>query len=165
MSRSYSLPQILLHWIVALLVLAQYLNDGPIGAAWRAVRRGEAVPESALATAHILVGTAILVLVAWRIGLRLTRGAPPPPDEEPLVLRAVAAGTHALLYLLLLALPVSGLLAWFGGVGQAMTVHRLAESLLLPLVGLHVAGALFQRFVLGSHVLERITRPGLVHER
>ena len=94
---------------MALLVLAQYLNDDAIGAAWRAFRRGQEVPGSLLATAHVVVGCAILVLVAWRIALRLTRGAPPPPDDEPLILRAAAAATHVLLYAMLLLLPLSGI--------------------------------------------------------
>ena len=66
---------------------------------------------------------------------------------------------------MLLILPLSGIAAWFGGVGQAMGMHRLMESLLLPLVGLHVCGALYQRFVLGSDVLARMTRPGVAQER
>ena len=165
MPRGFSLSQILLHWIVALLVLAQYMNDGPIGAAWRAFRRGQEIPGSLLATAHVVVGCAILVLVAWRIALRLTRGAPHPPDDEPLILRAAAAATHVLLYAMLLILPLSGIAAWFGGVGQAMGAHRLMESLLLPLAGLHVCGAIYPRFVLGSDVLARMTRPGVAQER
>ena len=165
MERGFSLSQILLHWIVALLVLAQYLNDDAIGAAWRAVRRGSEVPGGVLATAHVVVGCAILVLVAWRIGLRLTRGAPTPPDDEPLLLRAVSATTHLLLYALLLVLPLSGLAAWFGGIGGAIGVHRLMESLLLPLVGLHVCGALYQALVLRSDVVARMIRPGIAQER
>lgn len=165
MQRGFSLSQILLHWIVALLVLAQYLNDDAIGTAWRALRRGEEVPANALATAHVVVGCALLALVAWRIALRFARGVPTPPDDEPLILRAVAAATHFLLYALLLVLPLSGIAAWFGGVEQAIDAHRLMEGLLLPLVGLHVCGALYQRFVLRSYVLARMTRPGLAQER
>lgn len=166
MERGFSLPQILLHWIVALLVLVQYLNDGAIGAAWRALRRGEAeIPGGVLATAHVVVGVVVLVLVAWRIVLRLTHGVPHPPDEEPLIVRAVAAATHVLLYAVLLVLPLSGIAAWFGGAGGAIDVHRLMTSLLLALVGLHVLGALYQRFVLRSDVLARMTRPGLAQER
>jgi cytochrome b561 len=166
MPRGFSLPQILLHWIVAVLVLLQYLNDDAIGAAWRTLRRGaEEVPGGFLVTAHVVVGSAILVFVVWRIGLRLARGVPPPPDDEPLLLRAAAAATHLLLYALLLLLPLSGLAAWFGGFGGAIDLHRLMTTLLLSLVAVHLGGALYQRFVLRSHVLGRIVRPGLAQER
>lgn len=84
MSKGYSLAQISLHWIIALLVLAQFLNDDAIGAAWRAIRRGAAeVPGGVLVTAHVVAGIAILALVLWRLGLRLTRGAPPAPPTSP----------------------------------------------------------------------------------
>lgn len=165
MSKGFSLSQILLHWSVALLVLAQYLNDAEIGTAWRALRRGEPLPDGSLATVHVVVGVAVLALVAWRIVLRVRLGVPPPPADEPLILRAVAAATHFLLYAAVLILPVSGLVAWYGGIASAIEVHRAVQNLLLPLVGLHVAGALYQRFVLGLPVLRRMTVPGAVQER
>ena len=40
MPERYTRAQIVLHWLVALLVLAQYLNNGAIGSAWSAIRRG-----------------------------------------------------------------------------------------------------------------------------
>ena len=42
--KSFSLPQILLHWIVALLVLLQFLNDDAVGRALRALRRDGTPP-------------------------------------------------------------------------------------------------------------------------
>ena len=77
----------------------------------------------------------------------------------------MSATNHLLLYALLLVLPLSGLAAWFGGIGGAIGVHRLMESLLLPLVGLHVCGALYQALVLRSDVVARMIRPGIAHER
>jgi cytochrome b561 len=159
MPSAYSRSQIVLHWIVALLVLAQFLNDGPIKAAWRAIRRGQAeVPGGFLVTAHVLVGIAILALVVWRFVLRRTRGVPPPPPDEPRLLKLAAAGTHGLLYLLLLLLPLSGLASWYGGLALAGEAHELMQNLLLALVFVHVAGSLYQRFVLGSDVLSRMVR-------
>ena len=123
------------------------------------------MPGGLLATAHVLVGIVILVLVGWRVVLRATHGVPHPPDEEPLILRAVAALTHLALHAVLLVLPLSGLAAWYGGIGGAIDVHRLTESLLLAPVVLHVCGAFHQRFVLRSDVLARMRRPGLAQER
>ncbi len=160
MPRGYSLTQIALHWTIAVLVLLQFLNDEAIGTAWRALRRGTEPPADILATAHIYVGVAILALVLWRIVLRLTRGAPPPPASEPRPLQIAAAATHGLLYLLLLALPVSGLVGWYGGVGSAGEVHELMKTVLMLLIFLHIAGALYQRFVLKTDVVTRMIRPG-----
>jgi cytochrome b561 len=158
--KSYSLPQILLHWMVALLVLMQFLNDRAIGAAWRALRRGEAeLPPGLLAYAHIVVGVAILALAAWRIALRLGRGAPRPPGDEPRILQVAAAGTHSLLYLMLLLLPLSGLAAWYGGIGAAADLHETLQSLVIWVIAFHFAGALYQQFVRRSDAVARMLRP------
>ena len=155
--KSFSLPQVLLHWIVALLVLMQFLNDDAVGRALRAMRRDGAAPGF-LAMAHVYVGIAILALALWRIALRLRRGAPPPHAGEPAVLRFAAAATHALLYLLLLALPLSGLAAWYGGIRPAAELHETLKPVLLAVVALHVAGALYQALVLRSGVVTRMVR-------
>lgn len=160
MPSTYSRTQIALHWTVALLVLAQFLNSDAIGSAWRAVRqRAETVPSGPLVTAHVVAGIAILLLAVWRITLRLRRGAPPPPAEEPRALRIVAAATHGSLYLLLLLVPLSGMTAWFGNVGAAGDVHEALKTLLLLAVALHVVGALYQAFVLRSDVMRRMVPP------
>ena len=155
--KSFTLPQILLHWIVALLVLLQFLNEDAIGRALRAMRRDAAAP-GLLASAHVYVGIAILALALWRLALRATRGAPPPPPDEPRILRLTAAATHALLYLLLLALPVTGLLAWYGGLHDAAELHETMKPVLLAVVALHVAGALYQAAVQRSGVVTRMLR-------
>jgi cytochrome b561 len=158
--KTYSLPQILLHWIVALLVLAQILNDDAIARAFRALRRDPDAVPGALAQAHVWIGVAILLLVLWRLVLRLVRGAPPPPADEPAVLRFVAAATHLLLYGILLALTFSGIAAWFGGVRPAAGLHETLKLPLLALVALHVAGAFYQQFVRRSGVFARMLSPG-----
>lgn len=157
MPNGYTLTQVRLHWVVALLVLAQFLNDDAIGGAWRAFRRGSAeVAGGLLVTLHVVVGIAILIFALWRISLRLSNGTPPAPAEEPRALQIVAAATHGLLYLALIALPLTGLAAWFGGIGSAGEVHEIMTNALLALVGLHVLGALYQRFVLKTDVLNRM---------
>lgn len=159
MPLGYSRTQIALHWTIAVLVLAQFLNDDAIGAAWRALRRGTEAAGGALVTAHVVVGIAILALVVWRIALRLNRGAPPPPADEPRPLQIVAAATHGTLYLLLLAVPLTGIAAWFGGIGPAAGLHGMLKTALMLLVVLHIAGALYQRFVLKSDVVTRMLSP------
>ncbi|MEZ5930640.1 MAG: cytochrome b [Alphaproteobacteria bacterium] len=156
---SYSLPQIALHWVVAVVIAAQYLLDDGIGEAWHAVRDGLAPTYGPLVLAHIVGGVLVLALVAWRLGLRLRHGAPPPPEDEHPALQKAAKATHWALYALLIILPVSGLVAWFGGIRDAAEVHEILTNVLLGLVGLHVAAALFHHFVLKSEVMRRMVRP------
>ncbi len=160
MSSGHSRTRIALHWLVAGLVLVQFLDDGAIGSAWRAIRRGaETVPGGLLVTAHIVAGISVLAFALWRIALRFRSGAPPPPSEEPRALRIVAAATHGALYLLLLVVPLSGLAAWYGGVAKAGDIHELLTTLLMWLIFLHIAGALYQHFILRSQVVVRMLRP------
>ena len=154
----YSRAQILLHWIVALLIVPQFLLHDPMKDAWRAFRRGEEIAFHPLVAAHVFAGIAILLLVVWRLTLRARRGAPEPPESEHPALKLVAKATHAGLYLLLVLLTVSGGMAWFGGVEVAGEAHEVMKTLLLALVVLHVAGALFHQFVLKTNLMDRMKR-------
>lgn len=75
---------------------------------------------------------------------------------------ALSIWMHWLIVLLILVQLVdhdwmqAGLVAWFGGVGQAAEVHGLMWNPLLALIGLHVIGALAQQFWFKSDVLKRI---------
>ncbi|MBW6506533.1 MAG: cytochrome b/b6 domain-containing protein [Rhodobacteraceae bacterium] len=156
----YLASQIWLHWLVALLIIPQFLLNESMGQAWRAIERGQEVTPSVLITAHVVAGVAVLALVLWRLVLRLTHGAPPPPASEAPALQMVGKITHGLLYLVLALLTVSGGMAWFGGIKASAGVHEAATSLLLLLVSLHVLGALYHQFVLKTNLLARMKRPG-----
>lgn len=158
--KGYSWLQMALHWIVAVLVAFQFLAHDGIEDSWRAFLRSEMPPAGAavLTYLHIACGILVLALVALRILLRLTRGAPPPPADEPFLLKLVAEAVHASIYLLLLAMPISGAVAWFLGVEIAGDAHELMQTLLLGAIAMHIAGALFQHFILRSQVLMRMLR-------
>ena len=157
----YSTAQVALHWTVVVLVIFQFIANEGMVTSWRALRRGEALPADAalMANLHVTAGILVLVLALARIWLRITRGAPKPPAGEPRVLHILAEATHGLLYLLLLLLPLSGMAAWFAGVPEAGQGHSLLKTVLLFVVIVHVAGALFQHFVRRSDVLMRMLRP------
>jgi cytochrome b561 len=61
-----------------------------------------------LVAIHRPLGILILVLVALRLANRLIRPAPPLPLDMPGILRFAAHASHALLYTLMVALPVVG---------------------------------------------------------
>ncbi len=163
MSRSaqgYSKLQIWLHWIVVLLVLFQFVGNQGMGNAWEALEHGRTAEAADLQWAYLHAGAGVLtlLLVFWRFYLRFTRGSPPLPENEPPALRIAAHGTHLLLYALLVVVPLSGAMAWFGGVEEAADTHEVLKTVLLAVVLLHIAGALYQRFILKSRVLERMIR-------
>src|SRR5690606_18132500 len=93
---NYSATQIVLHWSVAALVLFQFVAHGPMEAAWRAVAQSGTVDDYTLrfANLHAVTGGLIFCLAVWRVALRLTRGAPTLPAEEPAPLRFLANATH-----------------------------------------------------------------------
>ncbi len=160
MLNTYSRAQILLHWVIFVLITAQYLQHEWISEAWDKFEDGLPSDFHPLVAAHVFGGLLILVLVLWRIKIRLTRGAPPVPTEEPAALKLVAHVVHLSLYALMVLLPISGALAWFGGVEAAAETHEVLRAVLLALVALHVLGALYHQFVLKTDLMARMKLSG-----
>jgi len=160
MPTAYSRIQILLHWVIFVLIAAQFLLHEPIAEAWDRIEDGLAFDFHPLIAAHVFGGLLILGFVVWRIVLRLTRGAPDLPAEEPALLKLAAHATHLGLYILMLLMPISGAVAWFGGVKAAAEAHEVMKALILILVALHVVGALYQQFVLRTNIMARMKQSG-----
>ena len=157
-TAGYSRAQVILHWVIAALILFQLLVHEGMETAFDARMDGEGVGGNPLP--HIVVGVTILVLAAIRVGIRLTRGAPPHPQDQPAILGVVANIVHGLIYVLLFAMPLSGAVAWFGGIEGAGDAHGgFLRYALVGLVILHIIGALVQQFVLRSGVLMRMLKP------
>ena len=157
----YSGTQIALHWIIAALIVAQVLLHEGMEVAYRFEQGGPAPTdsESLLATVHIACGIAVFVLALVRVFLRVRRGAPLPPKEEYPALKLAAKATHFAFYAVILLMPFTGALAWFGGVEAAAAVHGIGLPVILGLVSLHIVGALYHHFILKTDVLRRILRP------
>ena len=168
----YSRTAIALHWIVALLIVLSFsigLYMVGLEVSPRMLR---------LYSWHKWVGVTIALLMFVRIGWRLTHPAPALPATMARWERTLATGTHLLLYVLLVALPLTGWLmssasgfpvVYFGVVPLPDLVHKdkaLAEVLrithyvlnktLLALVTLHVAAALKHHFRDRDTVLARM---------
>ncbi len=150
---SFSRTQITLHWIIAVLVIFQLVLHEGMEDAWEIREDGGTV---SLINPHVVVGTLVLVLAIWRLGLRLTRGVPPAPSSEPAPLRLLAAGTHWAFYALLFIMPFSGMALWFLEAEAAGEVHKTARLVLIALIFLHLAGALAQHFWFKTDVLKRM---------
>jgi len=163
--QRYTATAIALHWAVALLIFAAFA----IGL--YAVALEVSPQKLKLYSWHKWVGVTIALLAVVRIGWRWLRPAPALPAGMQPWEQYVATGTHALLYALLFAVPVTGWLmssaagfpvVYFGvlplpdlvGKNKELadllkTVHYWLNKTLLLLIVLHVAAAL------KHHVLDR----------
>jgi len=99
---SWGAPAKFLHWIMAVLILAQ-ITLGVMAATWRV-----SPAKLELFFWHKSTGMLILALVALRLLWRLANPTPALPSGMPAWERAAARSSHLLLYLLMIALPVSG---------------------------------------------------------
>jgi len=164
-SARYSHGIIALHWILAVLILLNFVL------VW--VSEDLPKPQAAQLTGyHIANGMLILGLSVLRIVLRLTQ--PPVPFVSTLKTweTALARVVHGLFYFLMLAIPLVGwamVSAFSGGkpvdffglvdlpglplaadkamAGALHEVHEAFALLMLVLLALHVAAALKHRFV------------------
>lgn len=156
----YSLSQIWLHWVMAALIVAQFVFHEAIVAAWEALEKGQAADINLVVRAHVIGGIVILALVVWRLILRFKRGTPALPASEHPALKGIAHLTHWSLYALMIIMPLTGLATWFGGIQTADFVHTTLKLPLLAFVLLHVAAAIYQQFVLRTGLIARMLRPG-----
>lgn len=153
----YSRTQIVLHWAAFAVVAQQYLFKDAISAAWERASEGVEVAFDPLVLGHVVGGALVLVLAIWRLMLRSWRGVPPQSGSSSQ--KMLAKVSHLGLYALMFLMPISGSVAWFGGVEAAAFGHNVMKVMLLAFIALHVAGALYHQFVLRDGILTRMRRP------
>ena len=170
MPKAYDPVTKILHWLIFLAVAAQYA----VGEFMPHI--GRKTQETGLVWVHIVLGGIVLLLVVVAIAWRLTHPVPQLP-ELPGWQRLAAAATHWALYLLILVMTLLGWAAanfarlagddvrhslpalakngdrWAHTAGD---VHTFLVNVLLGLVILHVAAALYHHFFLRDKVLSRI---------
>ncbi len=97
----YSTVAIVLHWTIAVLLIVN------VGIAWYA-NELEGAARIAPLQLHKPLGVTILLLTLVRLGWRMTN--PPPPLSPTLKPweRTLAKWVHALFYVVLLAIPLTG---------------------------------------------------------
>ncbi len=159
-----------LHWLIVALLIVQFT------AAWTMPHIGRNTPVATLISLHFTMGIMVLAVAVVRLGWRAMHGEPEagvPPWQN-----TSARIVYWLLYLLLFVLPILGWInaSWRGmpivmfglelphlvaaraaGWGWTGDVHSLlANYLLLTLVGLHVAAALYHYVIRRDRVLQRM---------
>jgi cytochrome b561 len=160
----------LLHWLVVLLLVAQYV------VAWTMPGIHRGTQPVGLIVVHLDLGAFIIAVMIVRVVWRIVRKEPEVVDGTPLT-RGIAYLTHGLLYLLLIVQPVMGwanassrgwqvtlfgvnlppLVPTGSALGHTLgDAHRLLAWAMLVLIGLHVAAALYHHFLLRDRVLRRM---------
>jgi cytochrome b561 len=173
---AFSAPAKLFHWLTVLLLAVQYA----IG--WLMPDVHHDTQPVGLIGLHLSFGATIVLLVLVRLAWRFSHKPPAESNVLPPSMRLAAKATHGLLYVLLIALPLMGwanasargwavslfhvvplpaLAAAGSAFGHTLgDVHKLTAWVLLGLIGLHVAAALFHQFVIRDGTLSRML-PGV----
>ena len=153
---------ITLHWVVVLFLIGQFLNHGFMEDAWHTYRDGESPPPDVLRVAwlHVAIGILVLLSALTRLWDRFARGRPPYEERTPTWAAWLSRVTHAALYAVLIALPLTGMAAWFGEIRGAGRLHGTLWTVLLVLATLHIAGALSEHFVFRTGALRRMLSRG-----
>lgn len=146
---AYSRLQIILHWLVVVLIIGAFLLSDQMDD-W------EDLPADAPLPLHGVLGLTVFFLMLARLALRLLRGAPPPPADDPAWQQRVAEVTHWALYALAIATPWSGGFAFYLRWEEAADLHELLKSLLLLTAAAHTAAALYHQFILKDGLLARM---------
>ena len=156
----YSGMQIALHWGIAALIIYQFVYHEGIEEAYEQALETGVYAQSLGWASHAIPGILVLLLVIWRLVLRLRRGAPDAPAEEPAIFAWLSHLAHWAFYALMLALPITGMLAWGGQIEASAEVHEVLKSLLMLLVLVHVGAVLVHQFIWKTNIMQRMKRAG-----
>jgi cytochrome b561 len=167
--------QSVLHWLMATMILAMlFVGIGMVSTLspryWT------------LVSLHKPLGILILVLVLLRLGVRCWRGAPALPSDLPNWQASAAKGSHVLLYMLMIAMPLVG---WSmlsaGGYPVVLygpvhlppimphddalyailrNAHTWLARVLFMVIQLHVSAALFHALIRRDGVLASVLPRG-----
>lgn len=155
----YSTTQIALHWIAAILIIGQLIFGDGIGDSFRILRETGVAKYDLMSLGHIGAGVLILLFALWRLVLRFRRGVPEASDAGPPALVRAAALGHWAIYALMILVPITGLVAWFGGgIETAAELHEMAKPVFVLLIAAHVLAAVWHHFWLKDGLLDRMRR-------
>ena len=172
MALHYTKTAKALHWLMAillfgLLALGFYMHDLPLS------------PEKLqLYSWHKWAGVTAFLLVWLRLFWRVTHRPPALPASMPKIMQLAAHAGHLLLYVLMIAIPLSGWLmssakgfqtVWFGVlpipdlIGKhketgdlLQTLHMGLNLLFVAVIAGHIGAALKHHFIDKDDILKRM---------
>ena len=169
---AYTRTAISLHWLIGIAVL------GMLGAGFYMTDMRISPDKLKIYMLHKSVGLSILALMIFRIVWRLTHRPPALPASLPNWQRIASYVSHGLLYLLLIAMPLSGWLMnsasgfptkLFGVLPFPQLIeksqsafefwkysHGVIAISLCGLIGIHVLAALKHHFIDKDVILNRM---------
>jgi cytochrome b561 len=189
----YTKTAIILHWLIAIFialmfVLGWYMAELPKEApkqmaydlfdlgvyTWQVAE--EISPRTFYFNLHKSLGLTVLALIVLRILWRITHTPPAALSSYKAIEKKVATATHHSLYLLMLAVPLTGLtmainskygVKWFGidliaGLDNKPVrdffecTHEFVGIVLLVLIGIHLIGALKHKFIDKDETMSRM---------
>lgn len=169
---TYTRTAIFLHWLMAALIL------GVFGLGLYMVDLHLSPLKLRLFNWHKWAGVTIFLILLVRLGWRIWHRPPTLPDSIPPWQRAAANGGHVALYLLMLAVPLSGWLmssakgfqtVYFGmlpipdllakneELGDLLAaIHEWLSDLMMALVAGHAAVAMWHHWIHHDTVMVRM---------
>jgi len=193
-SSRYTKPAVILHWLIALVVIAMfalgwYMTELPKEAAkqtafdlfdlgvytWHLAE--EVSPRNFYFNLHKSIGVTLLALIALRVLWRVSHRPPALLTSYKAWEKKLATGMHHMLYLLMVAMPVSGLIMamsgkygvkWFGidiiaGLDNSTLrdifkeAHEIIGVIFLIAIILHILGALKHKWIDKDGTMKRMS--------
>jgi cytochrome b561 len=193
-TNRYTKIAVVLHWLIAIGIFAMfalgwYMSDLPKEApkqmaydlfdwgiyTWQLSE--EASPRTFYFNLHKSLGVSIFALILFRVFWRMTHKPPTLLSSYKAIERKLATGAHHLLYLLMVAMPLSGIvmalaskygIKWFGleligGLDNKpmrelfKEVHEIIGFILLLIVVFHILGALKHKFIDKDDTIKRMS--------
>lgn len=172
--KSYNTLSIGLHWVMVLLFIAVYATiEGRTF-----FDRGTDM-RNGLKYWHFVLGLTIFVLAWLRLVVRVVKPAPPIVPTPPVWQLLAARLMHALLYVLMLAMPLAGWLI-LSGEGKPIPfwglelpaliapnenlayeieeIHELVGKVGYALIALHAVAALVHHYLIKDNTLVRMSK-------
>lgn len=190
----YTKTAVILHWLIALGILLMLAfgwfmtglpREGAKSSSYDLFNLGiytwqlaeEVSPRTFYFNLHKSIGVTLLALIAFRVYWRLSHQPPALLSSLKEWERKLADAAHKLLYVLMVAMPVSGLLMalyskfgvkWFGlsflpGLDNKtvrevfLAVHEWVGLALALLILLHIVGALKHKFINKDETMKRMS--------